>query len=92
MDGEKARVTLIEKDGKYFLETDVFERLGRMRAHLITTDTLGQAFEPEAKYENPDGTPITLDEDYFGGKRGLTILPGPFAGADMKGIPVWEDN
>ena len=92
VDGEKARVALIEKDGKYFLETDVFERLGRMRAHLITTDTLGQAFEPEAKYENPDGTPITLDEDYFGGKRGLTILPGPFAGADMKGIPVWEDN
>jgi len=38
------------------------------------------------------GTPITLDEDYFGGKRGISILPGPFAKASQIDVPVWEDN
>ena len=46
---------------------------------LVDTDTLGMAFEPEQKYENPDGTPITFDEDYFGAHRGVCPLPGPFA-------------
>jgi len=38
------------------------------------------AFEPEEKYENPDGSPITFDTDYFGKKRAASgVLPGPFA-------------
>ena len=45
---------------------------------MISTDTLGEAFEPSAKFENPDGTPITFDRDYFSNRRGLDILPGPF--------------
>ena len=51
-------------DGLY-LKTDLFEQL---QAHqgIITTATLGEAFEPEQRYENPDGTPITFDQDYFG--------------------------
>ena len=49
------------------------------RAGVISTETLGEAFEPEQKYENPDGTPIIFDRDYFGGHRGAGPLPGPFA-------------
>ena len=45
---------------------------------MISTDTLGEAFEPTAKFENHDGTPITFDRDYFGNRRGLDILPEPF--------------
>ncbi len=30
---------------------------------VISTDTLGMAFEPEEKFENPDGTPIVILED-----------------------------
>ena len=27
----------------------------------------------------PGGTPIQFDEDYFGGHRGIYVIPGPFA-------------
>ena len=43
------------------------------------TETLGMAFEPEQKYENPDGTPIVFRYDYFGNRQGIHPLPGPFA-------------
>ena len=36
------------------------------------------AFEPEQKYENPDGSSITFDEDFFGTKRNSSTIPGPF--------------
>lgn len=91
MDAAEAKVELVCEDGKYLLRTDVFERIRNARAHLISTDTLGKAFEPEAKYENPDGTPIVLDEDYFGSKRSLRILPGPFATPEQVNVPVWEE-
>ena len=35
--------------------------------------------EPEQLFENPDGTPIRFDTDYFGNHRGVEVLPGPFA-------------
>ena len=48
---------------------------------IIDSDTLGCAFEPEERYENPDGSAITFDSDYFGDHRGAETLPGPFAAA-----------
>ena len=57
---------------------------------MIDTETLGKAFEPQQGYENPDGTPITFNEDYFGNKRSLKIIPGPFATADLKGEKIWD--
>ena len=36
--------------------------------------------ENEENYENPDGSPITFDTDFFGNKRaGSKVLAGPFA-------------
>ena len=37
------------------------------------------AFEPEEYYENPDGTPINFNTDYFGDHRSEAVIPGPFA-------------
>ena len=48
---------------------------------MVHTDVLGMAFEPEQKFENPDGTAIRFDSDYFGNHRGVNVLPGPFAEA-----------
>ena len=75
----KAYVKLNEKDGKYFLETNVYDFLGDFSDGIITSDVLGCAFEPEERYENPDGTAITFDSDYLGEHRGITAIPGPFA-------------
>lgn len=72
-------VELVEKNGKYILKTNLYKYLKDFKVHMISTATLGKAFEPEEPYENTDGTPITFDEDYLFNKRGLNVIPGPFA-------------
>ena len=76
------RVDLIEKDGKYYLDTNIYEFIDGFKDRMINTEVLGKAFEPEQYFENPDGTPISFDYDYFGGHRGMDVIPGPFASAE----------
>ena len=56
---------------------------------MINSDILGCAFEPEERFENPDGTAITFDRDYFGEHRGVKVLPGPFATAEDAKHNLW---
>ena len=79
--GAKVEVKLVEKDGKYCLETNVYDYLKDFRTGIINSDILGCAFEPEQRFENTDGTEIIFDRDYFGNHRGTEALPGPFASA-----------
>ncbi len=78
----KVTVVLEEKDGKYSLKTNVYSKLKDFTDGIICTETLGQAFEPEQRFENPDGTDIVFDKDYFGNHRGTKTIPGPFASAE----------
>jgi hypothetical protein len=66
-----------EKDG-IFLETNLFQYLPVSTNEVITTEVLGEAFEPEQKFEYPDGSPISFDEDYLGHHRGIQPMSGPF--------------
>ena len=78
---EKVRVELKEENGQYRLETDLYRHLQDFHARMIHSDILGKAFEPEERFENPDGSAILFDRDYYGAHRGARILPGPFAQA-----------
>jgi hypothetical protein len=78
-DKDKAVVTLNNADGKLSLETNLYSLLGEFKDTLITSDVLGKAFEPEQRFENPDGSEIIFDTDYYGAKRDGAIIPGPFA-------------
>ena len=78
----KVTVELVEKDGKYSLKTNVYGKLKDFKDNVICTETLGKAFEPEQRFENPDGTDIVFDRDYFGNHRGTETIPGPFAHAE----------
>ena len=49
------------------------------KCSLITSDILGKAFEPEQRFESPDGSEIIFDTDYYGDVRKGQIIPGPFA-------------
>jgi len=75
----KVTVSLLEQDGKWTLKTNVYDFLGDFTDAVLTSDALGRAFEPEERFENPDGTDIIFDRDYFGSHRGVDTLPGPFA-------------
>lgn len=46
---------------------------------LVTTKLLGKAKVPNCAYENPDGSPLHINIDYFGKKRDeKNPFPGPF--------------
>lgn len=77
VDDEHEITVTLKKDGdSYTVETNALEYLPD--AGLICSDTLGMAFEPEERFENPDGSDIIFDTDYNGAKREGRIVAGPF--------------
>ncbi len=82
---------VVEQDGAYRLETNLGELLPECAAGtgylpgVISTELLGEAFEPEQKFENPDGTEIIFDRDYHDSARNVHPLAGPFAGREDYG-------
>lgn len=82
-------IDLVEQDGKTLVKTNLFDVIGGMKDNIITSDVLGYAFEPEQRFEMPDGSPITFDRDYFGDHRSMTPVPGPFASAESLEKAVW---
>ena len=84
-----AFVELVETEGRPGLSTNVYELLGDFRCAPVDTQVLGRAFEPEECFENPDGTSIAFDRDYFGEHRGADVLPGPFASPQKGETPLW---
>ncbi len=74
---------------------DVFLSFGPMNLPsnrgLVDSGRLGVTFLSDCGYENPDGTPISFDEDYFHEKRpGTNMVPGPFATFPDSRIKVWK--
>ena len=59
---------------------------------LVTTERLGKAIIPNLPYEQPDGSEIRVDTDYFGKPRKESNpMPGPFEhpGAGRIVLNVW---
>ena len=85
-EGVRADVELVERAGGLVLKTNVYDLLGAFRDGVVSSETLGRAFEPEQRFENPDGSDIVFDRDYHGAHRGVNTLPGPFAegGAEIR--------
>jgi hypothetical protein len=57
--------------------------------NLVTTDLLERAVIPDVAYEDFDGTPLSVDTDYFGAPRGTNPTPGPIESATSEPIKVW---
>ena len=83
------RVELAERGGRPVLDTDLYAVLGGYTAAPVDTAVLGRAFQPDQPFENPDGTPIAFNSDYFGAHRGPRVLPGPFADAAATEKPLF---
>ena len=75
---KKVKIGLKLKKGEPYLESDLFALLSES-CDVVSSATLGKAFEPEQRFENTDGSQIIFNEDYFGDHRGIHPLPGPFA-------------
>ena len=77
-----------EREGKYYLKTNLYDALPTVQTAPVNTEVLGEAFEPEQRFEAPDGLPLTFDRDYLGQRRSLHPLPGPFANAEEHTEPL----
>ena len=86
----KVEIGYEEKDGKIWLKTNLYDLISDKKipanafeCKLMKTEDIPPAFEPEQNYENPDGSPIVFDTDFFGKKRDSgKLIAGPFAKAD----------
>ncbi|MCX6877756.1 MAG: DUF1565 domain-containing protein [Verrucomicrobia bacterium] len=87
-------LNLLEKTDGLYLEITADNAWATERTRqLVTTELLGKAVIPDQAFENPDGTPLRIDTDYFGKKRNeKNPFPGPFenpAGGKLT-LKVWE--
>ena len=84
--------TLSEKDGSVYLRLNLGLAALKAATVLVTTELLGKAKIPGVGYENPDGSPLQVDTDYFGVQRtAAKTAPGPFdnPGTDGSDLKVW---
>ena len=75
-----ASIKLVSDGSHWQLEINVGNGwTGEHQRALVTTNLLGTTAVSKAAYEQPDGTPICIDADYFGKPRNKTNpTPGPF--------------
>ena len=88
-DDREVSVGVEQREDGWYLTGNLYEQLPAFSTRVISTETLGMAFEPEERYENPDGTPIVFASDYFGNKREACTIPGPFAEAGEAARPLF---
>ncbi|MCG9792833.1 DUF1565 domain-containing protein [Flavobacterium algicola] len=88
-------ISLIQENDDYYLNVTVDESFDKVKTQEVTTVLLGFSFQSEAPFENNDGSPITINEDYFGIKR-TTAAPvvGPLDNLKIgkNKIKVWPKN
>ncbi len=84
-----------EADGLYLeMKYDPAWNTARMRK-LITSRLLGRAIIPDAAFDQPDGSRIRINTDYFGQSRNQSNpAPGPFEPSSTGNLKlkVWNVN
>jgi hypothetical protein len=92
---EDPHIRIEETDAGVKLTMKLDDAISGMQNEVVNTDLLGKAIIPDQRFENPDGTGITIDTDFFGTQRNPeNPFPGPFQ-ADSPGlisVIVWSEN
>ncbi|HSH16008.1 MAG TPA: right-handed parallel beta-helix repeat-containing protein [Verrucomicrobiae bacterium] len=86
------RLELVETGDRVVLHVDLGPALKEAATVRVTTELLGRAKIPNLPFENPDGSALVVDQDYFGRQRSAAKpTPGPFenAGAGRLRLEVW---
>jgi len=83
-------IKLTERPDGWYLELSEDPRWRDQASRKrVTTELLGKAVVSGCAYENRDGSPLRIDTDYFGAKRGeKSPFPGPFEVAASANHPV----
>lgn len=84
-------IELVEEGEHVFLHLTYDQAYYDHKVQIITSELLGMAIIPKAVFDNPDGSLLIIDEDYFGNKRDANTTAGPFInlGAGKVKLKVW---
>ena len=89
---DNPKIQVLDDGDHVRLQFDWGLAVPQAKTTLVTTALLGKARVPNAPFENPDGSPLQVDTDYFGKKRAPTDpSAGPFenSGAGLCTMTVW---
>ena len=89
---DRQSIRVVERDNGFYLEfASDTSWAGTSARKIVTGETLGRVAISGLPFENPDGTPVRIDRDYFGTARDpATMFPGPFASvAAGPSIKIW---
>ena len=68
-----------EKGDGIYLSMQVDKSIAKMANETVDTELLGEAMIPKQRFENPDGSDISIETDFFGKNRNMeNPSPGPF--------------
>ncbi len=82
IDDEAGKVVIRVKDTAQYLA---------VKCDMVTTGTLGMSYHAEMLFENPDGSPIRFDRDFFGNER-RSFTPGPFESPSVGELAICFDK
>ncbi|ARV16552.1 right-handed parallel beta-helix repeat-containing protein [Polaribacter sp. SA4-12] len=83
---------MVQEDGNIYLNINLSELLPIVDKQFVTTSLLGKTQISKAAYENTDGSPLSVNQDYWGNTRSTDkLLPGPFSNINISTtkIKVW---
>jgi alpha-L-arabinofuranosidase len=83
---------LTEQGGNVMLHLNLGREWWQVDTRRVTTQQLGMARIAGLPYVDPDGSPLSIDTDYFGKRRGKSRpTPGPFekTGSGALALKVW---
>lgn len=86
------QIKLEEKKEGVFLTLNLDKQIFKMKNKTVNTELLGKAIVPGLPFENPDGTPLVVEKDYFGNQRNKkNPAPGPFEnpGSGIVELKIW---
>ena len=90
--GGDPKVRVVEEGRNVYLHLTLGQAVQKSGAKLVTTELLGKAKIPGLPFDNPDGSPVKIDTDYFGKRRNeASPTAGPFEnpGAGPLPLKVW---
>ena len=77
--GFDPQIKMVEEGESVILYITLDKSCKSLKSKIITTQLLGKAMIPDQAYENPDGSHLKIDSDYFGNKRNeKNPSAGPF--------------
>ncbi|MCF8714696.1 right-handed parallel beta-helix repeat-containing protein [Joostella atrarenae] len=90
----EAKANVIEKNENVFVDINFIDYVQDFKGKIVTTSTLGITKLSKSRFDNPDGSDIMFNVDYFGEKiSGEKRFFGPFhrfTENNNNGIKVWS--